>query len=63
MTFNNDSVQLDSKYVAPDEFDSLHENKTKSNHVFSMVNLNCRSIRRNFDDLSMLLSCLSTSFH
>ena len=59
---NNDSVQLDSKYVAPDEFDNFHENKTESNQVFSMIHFICRSIRRNVDDLSMFLSCFKHKF-
>ena len=62
MTFDNDSLQLDSKYVAPDEFDHFHGNKTESNQVFSMIHLNCISIRRHFDDLSMFLSCFKYKF-
>ena len=33
----NDNVELDSKYVAPDEFDNFHENLTESNQVFTMI--------------------------
>ena len=57
--FSADDV--DCKYYVPTNFNQLYDS-LKENVTFSMVHFNCRSLKRNFDNVQVFLQCCNCNF-
>ena len=56
----NDIRNLDTKYLLPDQFHNFLYNSTTD--WFSILHLNIRSIKKNFEKFKLFLSSLDFSF-
>ena len=59
--FNVNFENLNMLYLFHEDFNSAYENESSSNY-FSILHLNIRSIKKNFENFKMLLNSISFTF-
>ena len=59
--FNVNFENLNTPYLFPEDFNSAYENESPSNY-FSVLHLNIRSIKKNFENFKMFLNSINFTF-
>lgn len=55
----SDRLPFDSPYTTPSE---LNNSKHINNENLSMLHINCRSLKKNFDFMNIFLDCFDVNF-
>ena len=59
--FNVNFENLNTPYLFPEDFNSAYENESSLNY-FSILDLNIRSIKKNFENFKMFLNSINFTF-
>ena len=59
--FNANFENLNTPYLFPEDFNSAYENESSSNYL-SILHLNIRTIKKNFENFKMFLNSISFTF-
>ena len=59
--FNVKFKNLNMTYLFPEDFNNAYENESSSNY-FSILHLNIRSIKKNFENFKMFLNSINFTF-